>query len=266
MTANEVVPIQPADSTVVVAADGSVTVTQGSNAVTVTSAGTITVPFSPLDLSPTLWLDASDETTITESGGAVSQWDDKSTNGNNYSQGTAANQPATGTRTINSLNTLDFDGTSDILLNSPVTVSGAQPVTIFGVAEPDTVHYGPLLRFGGNSSELTVGYITLGRFFERAGTLVTSAQSLYSGGNVYLTRFILNSTSSTMHVNGSSIFSGNAGTTDLSNRTVAELGSGAGQYFNGKIGELIVCAGSTLTAQEISDTETYLADKWGITL
>ena len=38
-----------------------------------------------------LWLDASDSSTITEVSGAVSQWDDKSGNGNHVSQGTMSN-------------------------------------------------------------------------------------------------------------------------------------------------------------------------------
>lgn len=66
--------------------------------------------FSVLDLSPALWLDASDESTITESAGAVSQWDDKSGNGNNATQGTGSLQPITGTRTQNGENVIDFAG------------------------------------------------------------------------------------------------------------------------------------------------------------
>jgi hypothetical protein len=72
--------------------------------------GVKTQPFSPLDLSPALWLDASDTATITASLGSVSQWDDKSGNARHVTQGTAAAQPTTGTQTINGLNVIDFDG------------------------------------------------------------------------------------------------------------------------------------------------------------
>ena len=266
MTTNTVDPAQPTASTVVVAADGSVTVTQVSNATTVAYPGVFATPFSPIDLSPTLWLDASDESTITESGGAVSQWDDKSGNGNDLTQGTAALQPTTGTRTINTLNTLDFD--ADLLVNSPVTLSGAQPITVFVVAEPDAVQYGRLLRAAGNTSEISAAYLTSGRMIETAGTSLISSVSSYSGGTVYISRFTFDSTSSSIHLNGISVASGNAGTTDLDNRTVMNFGGldASTQQFNGKIGEVIVCADGALTAQQISDTETYLADKWGITL
>jgi len=49
-----------------------------------------------------LWLDASDSSTITESGGSVSQWDDKSGNGNHITQGNVFLQP-----TVNG-NQIDF--------------------------------------------------------------------------------------------------------------------------------------------------------------
>ena len=63
--------------------------------------------FSPLDLIPNLWLDATDATTITEVSGDVSQWDDKSGNSNNVSQGTAIYRPSNG-GTINGNNALDW--------------------------------------------------------------------------------------------------------------------------------------------------------------
>jgi len=56
------------------------------------------------------WWDAADLSTITESGGKVSQFDDKSGLGNHLVQGTGANQPSTGLVTRNSLNTLYFAG------------------------------------------------------------------------------------------------------------------------------------------------------------
>src|SRR5215471_15318108 len=47
------------------------------------------------------WWDASDTTTITASGGAVSQWNDKSATGCHLTQSTGGRQPSTGTRTLN---------------------------------------------------------------------------------------------------------------------------------------------------------------------
>lgn len=63
--------------------------------------------FDPLSLSPLLWLDASDENTITESAGSVSQWDDKSGNDYHATQGVGASQPTTGATSVNGLNVID---------------------------------------------------------------------------------------------------------------------------------------------------------------
>lgn len=48
-----------------------------------------------------LWLDADDASTITLNGSTVSQWDDKSGNGFNFTQAIAANQPAYVTNQLN---------------------------------------------------------------------------------------------------------------------------------------------------------------------
>jgi len=63
--------------------------------------------WQPSDITTEAWYDASDADTITESGGAVSQWDDKSGNGNDLTQPTAAQQLTTGSSTLNGLNVLE---------------------------------------------------------------------------------------------------------------------------------------------------------------
>ena len=63
-------------------------------------SGVVSAAFTPASLSGlTLWYDPSDAATITESGGAVSQVDDKSGNDYHATQATGASQPTTGTRT-----------------------------------------------------------------------------------------------------------------------------------------------------------------------
>ena len=72
------------------------------------------IGFPPAIQGLQLWLDAADTTTITQSSGSVSQWNDKSGNGNDVTQGTADNQPTTNASTQNGKNIIDFDG-NDIL-------------------------------------------------------------------------------------------------------------------------------------------------------
>lgn len=68
-------------------------------------------------VAPRLWLDASDDTTLTLNGTAVEQWDDKSTNVQNATQATPANQPELVPNVQNSLPVLRFDPANESFLN-----------------------------------------------------------------------------------------------------------------------------------------------------
>jgi len=70
--------------------------------------------WTPADIDTALWLDAADASTITESGGLVSQWDDKSGNGRNASQGASELRPAYLPTGFNGKPTLETNG-NDIL-------------------------------------------------------------------------------------------------------------------------------------------------------
>jgi hypothetical protein len=73
--------------------------------------------WNPAEISTEAWFDANDASTITESAGAVSQWDDKSGNVRNLINATGVQQPMTGIRTIGGLNALDADGVTQHLYN-----------------------------------------------------------------------------------------------------------------------------------------------------
>jgi hypothetical protein len=77
--------------------------------------------FSPSSISGLqAWFDANDESTITESANAVSQWDDKSGNANHAVQATGIKQPITNSVTINGLNAISFDGVNDTLKTASI--------------------------------------------------------------------------------------------------------------------------------------------------
>ena len=67
-------------------------------------AGSAPAMIDPLTLSPVAWWDASDAGTITESGGAITDWEDKSGNGWHLSQATSSKRPTYETAIINGLN------------------------------------------------------------------------------------------------------------------------------------------------------------------
>lgn len=71
--------------------------------------------WTPSLITTSLWLDANDASTITLNGSTVSQWNDKSGNGRNYAQGTAANQPTYSATGWGTQPAISFDGVNDIL-------------------------------------------------------------------------------------------------------------------------------------------------------
>lgn len=90
--------------------------------------------FDPTTISGcVLWLDASDTATITSSGGAVSQWDDKSGGTRHVVQTTAGKKPTTGTVTQNGRNVLDF--ASGRILRKTGTSICAAAFTVFVVCQ-----------------------------------------------------------------------------------------------------------------------------------
>jgi len=174
------------------------------------TSGLVQAAFSPLDLSPVLWLDASDTSTITEVGGAVSQWDDKSGNGNDVAQGTAAAQPTSGTRTINSLNVLDFDGNDGLRTSAADIIT--QPNTVFMVLEHDTVNT-QLFFDSYDANDRTTFYVSGGLagdpYVVSAGANLTGSAS--STGTPQIFRLVFDGASSSLTIDAGTPTTGNAG-------------------------------------------------------
>lgn len=216
--------------------------------------------FSPLDIAGlALWLDASDLSTITESSGAVSQWDDKSGNDRHVTQGTAVDQPTTGTRTMNSLNALDF--TPDDFLRTPAETILAQPNTIIMVCESDATANAVLIDGHGGAAR---HYLLNGtKLTGNAGTnLQADPGVLVSTPSV--ASFIVNGASSVLRINGATRISGDAGASDFGLVTIGALNTEAAGW-NGLISEVLVYD-SGLSASNYEAVEAYLAVKWGVTL
>jgi hypothetical protein len=76
-------------------------------------------PWTPYALHLAGWWDASEIDTITEAGNFVSQWDDKSGNGNHLVQGNGAYQPRSGLEVINDKNAIRFDASLDNRMTAP---------------------------------------------------------------------------------------------------------------------------------------------------
>ena len=120
-----------------------------------------------------LWLDAADSNVVIRSGTNVTQWNDKSGNGFNFSQATTARQPIYTTNSLNGLNAITFSGvgvqnsTTQFLDNASFTLNNLS-YSIFIVARqnasaPSYTGYNCILKgnilsdfslfFGNNASK-----------------------------------------------------------------------------------------------------------------
>lgn len=222
--------------------------------------------FTPRSIANlSLWLDAADTATITQVAGAVSQWNDKSGNAYHATQATGANQPITNTRTVNSKNVLDFDGSNDYMATAAFTAI-SQPLTIFLVMQLDQTS-----TTKGVTQTFVDGILTTNRaviysitapsdFRVYAGATVTGSAA---DTNLNCHTFVANGASSSIRKNGGTAVTGNAGTHTLTGVTI-------GSRFNfventdGVYCEYIIY-NSSLSNANMNLVGNYLATKWGFT-
>jgi hypothetical protein len=235
-------------------------------------------------LNPVLWLDAADTATITESGGSVSQWNDKSGNGYIFTQGTGAAQPKTGTRTQNGLNVLDFDGNDSLISTAAVSawtfLHDGTKFIVCSVTARDTS--------GTNGTIMTTGTAGNGLGFQFRYVSNNVYSHLTRGNNIVCLNDIASGTSTTAVT--LTVFS------DVSNSTVAErsiifVNNGNGGQLNsfagtpsssnppasltignrqtnalpldGFIAELIIVPEVSATLNNLFLLRQYLLAKWG---
>lgn len=222
----------------------------------------------PATLSPLFWYDASDEATIVQLSGSVSQWNDKSSSGYNLTQGTGANQPAYGARYINGLKAIDFDGTNDTLLFP----SGAYSIatgnnTFLMVLSVDTTTKAtqPLIGLvGGSDNGYTIGideYTGTVIDFKQSGS-VSPAQTTPSG-SAFILGFRRTGTLLEGIYNGTVVgTSSSAANQALTSLAISRNASS--RQIDGLVGEIVGC-NQSLSNVNINNLGNYLASKWGAT-
>jgi len=230
-----------------------------------------------------LWLDADDASTITEAGGpgtGVSQWDDKSGNGYNASQLTVTSRPITNVRTINGVNTIDFDGVDDLMVLTEQPIVGTQARTIIIVGFADN---GINQNFFVSLSDNSVGSGDQYRITAEIGIRIRSANRLFpddavdDGVNAAIIT-VTNEANSNIELNasnfqiyknsfllsgGTSVNEGFGIDTISGNAAIGDDAIGSLNRLDGVIGELIIYD-QVLSASERQSIETYLSNKWGI--
>jgi hypothetical protein len=242
--------------------------------------------FDPLSISGCkLWLDAADTSTISLSGSDVTQWDDKSGNGYNFAQGTSANRPKSGTRTQNSLNVIDFDGTNDSLTTtaakSAFNFLQNSVSTIFRVIKQDS-NSGVRFILGTNDGSFSsIGifqYTSSTNEFARCGGGSGSAVydiSITADTNAKYQAYKSDPANGTaanrikVSTNAGAFTGTNTGTasTSASNSTIDFIlgndSNGGSLPYDGFIAEILIYD-TILSAGDITDVQNYLAGKWAI--
>jgi hypothetical protein len=222
-----------------------------------------------------LWLDAAASSTITESGGSISAWNDKSGNSNHATQSTASKKPTYQTNQINGNAAILFDESDDILTVSSSLITGTTDFHLIAAIKRGSLPSTPADAIMGNydvSANELVMYV--------GGGAGTHANRLwYGGGNVALgSTDVSNGTaaifagkrsggSATIYTNSTSDGSGTNSTSipSGSNWTIGNYTSSTSDAFKGHIAELLVFNVALKEAERIL-IDNYLSAKWNITL
>jgi len=229
--------------------------------------GTTAAAFSPSDISNlAIWLDSGDTATITDTSGAVNQWDDKSVNARHVFD-TAAGSPTTGTETINGLNVIDFPGggagQDDTVLNTSASTTLTQPFTmVFVGSGPGADRAVGSLGDGAVFLQLDSGPGTWAYY---AGTVQSGTTTMSSGQtSIVVAVFDSSGGTSQLRVNGVQESTADPGTNSLNLLQVGADGNPVLEW-GGVIASVLVYD-KALSTQEVSDLETYLGDRWGVTI
>jgi hypothetical protein len=249
-------------------------------------------------LNSALWLDASDTSTITQSGGAVSQWNNKGSLGN-FAQGNGALQPTTNATTLNGLNVIDF--AADYLTSADTAATykflhdGTDylicVVAKFGTVSDPNAQYSLLGTVGGLSANVGNWYVyddrteegrneQVGSFIYRgvSGSQVlgfrTSSGYLAANTFAVLTNFFdpNNATAAnrwSLYLNGGSATASNTDTNAVSTANPSytlQIGAGGNNNFTmtGSIAELVIVSGADATDGNRVIIRDYLNLKWGV--
>lgn len=227
-----------------------------------------TIPWTPVVISTSLWLDASDALSIFQSGGSVNQWNDKSGNSRNATQSLTGSQPQSNFATINGLSAISFDGTDDFF-NINLNFLAGTSHSAFIVTDVNNFSniYGAAIGDNGSSS-LHVGFTDNSSYRMNywANDFAPSISSNFSAGTSNILNYVWNSGSTKeIYANGASEgTSPGAGSIDFMSgggriSNVAGLG-----FFGGDIAEIIILT-SIPSQTDRESLEGYLAHKWGTT-
>jgi hypothetical protein len=219
-----------------------------------------------------LWLDASDEDSLTKDGSnLLATWGDKSSNGNSPTAA-GGDRPLFEVNQLNGLPTINFDGGDQMDLPSGLFSIPNGNNTIFIVSQRATESGSleTLISLSDSTAadyfmiySSVVGTVSFKSRDGAAGTLANAGNTL-TDYNIYRGR--RSGTTQALAVNGAAEVTNSSG---VSSAGIDSGDIGASNADNimltGNIGEIIIYDRS-LSAAEYGQVETYLSNKWGIAI
>lgn len=215
--------------------------------------------WTPLSLpSLALWLDASDAATITLAGSKISQWNDKSGNGRNVTQGTDAARPTLTSAGLNSKDVATFGG-SQHMAGSGFTHGGTWSAGVVASQSAD----GQALFQIGTINEAGAIYRAASQWRVRPSSATGIASASLNAGADLLSATV-SATDANLYVRGTLGTPLTQASASASNRPFTVGALDASTYrLNGIIAELVVTA-AVLSEANRQKLEGYLAHKWGM--
>ena len=226
--------------------------------------------WTPAQISTALWLDAVDSSTITLNSTTVSQWNDKSGNGRNFSQATAGNQPVYSTSALNGKNVINFVSTDSLTRAAiPFNDLGNNSLYIVGNRTGRDGQYNVACVFSRASTRtraMLFGYPGSGWGTFTGGEFKSPTGSVSSSYKIC--EIIADQTANTYSFYQDGTSQGSAGTINVNtvfNDNLCYIGNDQyGSSLAGNIAEVIFCNEKNTDADR-QKIEGYLAHKWGLT-
>lgn len=232
------------------------------------------VPWTPANLNPLAWYDATDAATVKHIGGSVFEWSSKAGTGHML-QATPTKRPVTGTALINGLNAIAFDGTDDAL-KTPANPFGAsiENVMLMGAINIGTITNSTLFSLTGSKDpyqtrfQAHAPYGDGKAYFDGAGSTSTNrVESItnWTPNQNKLLGFYSSVADSVQQIwdSGSLLVGDNTARTIGTLSGIALGNDGAASHDNCTMGEIVIINGAVSAANR-EKLEGFLAKKWGM--
>jgi hypothetical protein len=208
------------------------------------------------------WWDADDASTITLNSTTVSEWRDKSGNGQHLLQNTALNQPI---YTVNAQNGRAVATFSSTFMKVD-SVSLPQPFTVIAAYRQTATIQQRVLLSGNPSAGSTLNMMVVTNPSSLSGMNLGTAFFPISSTTTWQTQHhVGNGASSVVARNLDPDITGDAGLNGPLSLVLGSSASGNSGFFQGSLGELVIY-NRALTRTEREQLVRYFANRWGITV